>query len=91
MTDYMVERRLPGFTAEHLRAAAGRARSTTELMTREGTPIRYLRSTYLPGEEKCFCLFQAPSEEDVREANRRAELPVERVVEVLQVAADDLR
>ena len=43
--------------------------------------MQYLRSTFLPGEEKCFCLFEGPSAEVVRTANDRAELPYERIVE----------
>jgi len=27
----------------------------------EGTPVRYLRSTFITGEDKSFCLFEQPS------------------------------
>ncbi len=87
---YVVERTLSGFTNEQVRAAAGRARATTSEMTRQGTPIRYLRSTFIPGEDKCFCLFEGPSAETVQEANDRAELPVERIAEAVHVASEDL-
>ena len=50
----------------------------------------YLVERYLPGEEKCFCLFEGPSAEVVRTANDRAELPYERIVEAMHVASDDL-
>ena len=72
MAKYMVERHLPGIKPEELAAAAARAKSTTAQMAAEGTPVRYLRSTFVPGEEKCYCLFEGPSEETVREANERA-------------------
>jgi hypothetical protein len=52
--------------------------------------VRYLRSTILPGEEKCFCLFKRLSAAVVRTANDRAELPDERIVEAMHVAAGDL-
>ena len=90
MTKYLVERYLPGLTPEQLAAAAGSAERTTETMTQEGTPVQYLRSTFIPGEEKCFCLFEGPSTEMVRTANDRAQLPYERIVEVMHVASDDL-
>jgi hypothetical protein len=90
MTKYLVERYLPGMTPEQLVAAAGSAKHTTEAMRREGTPVQYLRSTFIPGEEKCFCLFEGPSAEVVRTANDRAELPYERIVEAQHIAADDL-
>ena len=90
MPKYMVERYLPGITSDQLAAAAARAKSTTAQMTEEGTPIRYLRSTFLPGEEKCFCLFEGPSEQVVKEANERAEIPLERVVEAMHIASEDM-
>jgi hypothetical protein len=77
-------------TPEQLAAAASSAKRTTETMRQEGTPVRYLRSTSLPGEEKCFCLFEGPSAAVVRTANDRAELPDERIVEAMHVAAGDL-
>ena len=91
MTKYLVERYLPGLTPDQLTAAAGSAKRTTETMTQEGTPVQYLRSTFIPGEEKCFCLFEGPSAEVVRTANDRAQLPYERVVEAMHVASDDLQ
>lgn len=90
MPKYLVERELPGFTEQQLRHAASRANATTAEMSREGTPIRYLRSTYLPAEQKCFCLFEAASPELVRKANERAQLPVQRITEALAVSAEDL-
>jgi len=90
MTKYLVERYLPGLTPDQLAAAAGSAKRATETMTQEGTPVQYLRSTFLPGEEKCFCLFEGPSAEVVRTANDRAQLPYERIVEAMHVASDDL-
>jgi hypothetical protein len=90
MTKYLVERHLPGITPDQLTAAADAAKSTSAAMEREGTPVRYLRSTFLPGEEKCFCLFEGPSKDAVRTANERAQLPYERVVEAMHIASDDL-
>lgn len=86
----MVERRLPGFTADDLPAAAGAAKSTTAEMTEEGTPVRYLRSTFVPTEEKCYCLFEGASEDAVKEANERASLPYERIYEAEFITADEL-
>ena len=90
MTKYLVERYLPGITPDQLAAAAGSAKRTTAAMTQEGTPVQYLRSTFIPGEEKCFCLFEGPSAEVVRTANDRAQRSYERIVEALHVASDDV-
>ncbi|MDQ2911021.1 MAG: DUF4242 domain-containing protein [Actinomycetota bacterium] len=90
MARYMVERHLPGFTNEQLPGAASAAKSTTAAMAQEGTPVRYLRSTFIPAEEKCFCLFEGPSEDAIREANERAGLPYDRIVEAEFVTAEEL-
>lgn len=45
-------------------------------MRGEGVPVRFLRSIFVPEDETCFCLFQAPSSEEVREAAHRAALPL---------------
>ena len=90
MPQYMVERHLPGITPEQLTAAAARAKSVTAEMTQQGKPVRYLRSTFLPGEEKAFCLFDAPTPERVKEANEAAQIPFQRIIEVKHIAAEDV-
>ena len=90
MAKYLVERYLPGIQPEQLAAAAGSAKSTTEAMTQDGTPVRYLRSTFIPGEEKCYCLFEGPSADVVKQANDRAQLPYERIVEAMHISSEDL-
>ena len=57
-------------------------------MTREGTPIRYLRAHFLGDDEVCFHLYEAVSPELVQEASRRAAIPVERVAEALDIDLD---
>ena len=90
MGKYLVERHLPGFKPEQLPGAAASAKRVTAEMSREGVPVRYLRSTYVPGEERCFCLFEGPSAEAVRQANERAGLPIQRIVEATHVASEEL-
>jgi Protein of unknown function (DUF4242) len=86
----MVERSLPGFSKEQLPGAAGAAKGAAEELSAEGTPIRYLRSTFVPGEQKCFCLFESDSEETVRSAQDRAGLPFDRILEAEFITADDV-
>ncbi|MBP2446923.1 DUF4242 domain-containing protein [Rhizobium leguminosarum] len=90
MPQYMVERHLPGITPDQLSAAASRAKHVTAEMTSQGKPVRYLRSTFVPSEERSFCLFDASSEQDVKEANERAEIPLLRITEVKHISADDV-
>ena len=59
-------------------------------MTLQGTPVRYLPSTFLPGEEEVFGLFEGPTEQSIKDADGRAEIPFQRVVEALHIASEDL-
>jgi uncharacterized protein DUF4242 len=54
-------------------------------MTAQGQAVRYIRSTFVPGEARCMCLFEAPTAQNVRELNDRAKIPYTRVVEALDL------
>jgi hypothetical protein len=90
MPRYMVERSLPGFTSDQLPVAAGAAKGATSEMAAEGTPIRYLRSTFVPSEQKCYCLFEGDSPADVEQAQERAGLPFDRIIEAELITAEDV-
>ena len=49
--------------------------------------VRYLRTTFLPGDEVVLHVFEAPSAETLDEAGRRAALPFDRIVEAVEGAA----
>ena len=85
MAIYLVERDLPGITMEELAAAQKMAIQMGKELTAQGRQVRYIRSTFVPGENKCMCLFEAPNPENVREANERGNIPFTRIV-----AAEDL-
>ena len=80
MPVYVVERVVPGATltsVEAMRRAAGEAcRASSDA----GRPIRYVRSTFTPGDSRCRCLFEAASAEDVRRLNDAAQIPYQRIV-----------
>lgn len=81
MAVYMVDRNLPGITMEQLAAAQKAAIETANKSTAEGKPVRYIRSTFVPSDSRCMCLFEAGSPEAVQEVNDRANIPYTRVVE----------
>lgn len=81
MKVYMVERSLPGITNEQLAGAQSAAIAGSQKATAAGTPVRYLRSTFVPGEATCLCLFEANSADAVRDVNQTAGLPFSRIVE----------
>ena len=85
MPVYMVERDLKGVTMDQLAGAQKAAIQTGKDMTAEGKTVRYIRSTFVPGEARCLCLFEAPGEANVRELNDRASIPYTRVVEALDL------
>ena len=90
MSQYVLERPLPHFTGEKVAADAKRAKQTTLSMTREGTPVRYMRSIFIPGEDKCYCLFEGESADTVRQANERAELPVKSISEAWSITTVEI-
>jgi hypothetical protein len=47
--------------------------------------IRHIRTTYVPGDETCFSLFEAPSLETIQRANARFELGYRRVTAVFEI------
>ena len=85
MAVYMVDRELPGATTDLLMGAQRAAIETSEQFTAEGNPVRYIRSTFVPGDSHCMCLFEAPNEELVREVSDTAELPCTQVREALDL------
>jgi len=88
MAVYLVERDLPGVTMEELAAAQKRAILVGRELTAQGREVRYIRSTFVPGENRCMCLFEAPNPEHVREANERAEIPFVRIVPAADLTPD---
>ena len=85
MPVYMVERNLPGITMDQLGGAQQAAISTSQQFTNQGKPVRYIRSTFVPGEAHCMCLFEAPNANLVKEVNEAAKLPFTRIVEALDL------
>ena len=85
MSVYMVERELPGITLEQLAAAQKAAIETSDRFTSQGKSVRYLRSTFVPGEDKCMCLFESGSPDLVKEVNDAAHIPYTRVVAALDL------
>ncbi|HXH06965.1 MAG TPA: nickel-binding protein [Vicinamibacterales bacterium] len=85
MAVYMVERDLKGITTDQLAGAQAAAIATAQRLTRPGAEVRYIRSTFVPGEGRCMCLFEASSPEIVRRVNEEARLPFTRIVEALDL------
>jgi hypothetical protein len=85
---YLVERYWPGVTSELLLEARERGRLVSEEMSKEGTRIREMSCTLIPGEEVVFSVYEAPTQVAVRQFNERADIPVSRIVEAVAVTRD---
>ena len=84
MRSYLVEVYLPRSHGPEASAAGARARAAAEQLSREGSQIRYVRTTFLPDDETCFHLFEAASAEVVEAAADRAELGRARVTSAVE-------
>ena len=80
---FLVEHYRPGLTVDEFGAWATRLRDATGELEREGKPVRYLRATIVPTDESLLCVFEAASEQLVREAYARADIPFERITAVI--------
>ncbi len=86
MPTFIVERYWPGVTKEQLTQALIRSQQVIAQMNQAGVGVRHLRSALLPGEEVVFSLYEGPSAEAVREANERAGIHFDRIVEAIEIA-----
>lgn len=85
MPVYMVDRDLQGITLDQLADAQKRAIETGKQFTAKGKDVRYIRSTFVPGEARCMCLFEAPNPQNVKELNEAAQIPFSRIVEAMDL------
>ena len=80
---YTLELERPRDGWGRLQELSAQARQASEQMQAEGTPVRYLRSIFVPEDEACFYLYEAASADSVREAARRAGLPLASITEAI--------
>ena len=84
MRTYLAEAYLARSRSDELGAIADRVRSAAHELAAAGTPVHYLRSTFVPEDETCFHLFEAASAEAVSETTTRAGIGEVRVVEAIR-------
>lgn len=77
---FAAELYLPSAGPDRFPAIADRARAAADEMASEGYGIRYRGAVLLTEDETCFCFFEAQSEDEIREASRRAEVTFDRIV-----------
>ena len=76
---FLVERYVPASDLDQLATAVHRVAHRCEEHRRTGVDVAYVHSIYVPAEDTCFCVFRAPSTDDVREVNDVEAFGIDRV------------
>jgi hypothetical protein len=79
---YMIERKY----ADQLEMSADGVKALEEINADEG--VRWLFSFLSADRRQSYCLYEAPSPDELIAAARRANLPADVIVEVNRVSAD---
>ena len=84
MAEFLAEVYMPRSAGADVEAGAVRASVAASELSAAGTPVRYVRSFFLPDDETCFVLFEAETIHAVHDAAVRAGLQFDHVAAVLQ-------
>jgi len=74
MAEFLMELYVPRGDDRMVERSARDARLAAKELTREGRPVKFVRSIFVPEDETCFLLYEATAADDVAEAARRASL-----------------
>lgn len=85
MQIFLVERDLSGTSLSDLNSYKAAAIRQAEKMYDAGDRVRYIRSTYVPQDGRCLCLFEAKNIDIVTQLNRDALLPFERILVAMDI------
>lgn len=83
MASFVVETYVPRLSRGELNSLKRRLRSAAEAASRNGTPIRHVRTVHVPNDETCFHFFEAPSAEAVAAAAKQVGIAFDRIAEAL--------
>lgn len=86
MANYLAEAYAPA--SPDVAEIETRARLAAAELSAAGTPVRYVRSIFMPDDETCFHLFEADSPEAVDEAARRAGFVGARITRAVEAGLD---
>lgn len=89
MAEFLVEMYVSRTDAAAVEQGAARTRLAAEELTREGTPVRFLSSIFVPEDETWFVLCEAGSADAVRKTAHRAALTFERIAEAVAPASSE--
>jgi hypothetical protein len=81
MSSYLLEAYTPASAL--LEEVEARVRSAAAELSEAGTPVRYVRSIFVPEDETCFHLLDGASLEAVAEAAKRAGISTPRITKAV--------
>ena len=84
MAEFLAEFYLSHANAGGAHEAAVRARRAADELAHHDASLRFVRTTFVAGDETCFVVFEAEAAEIVAEAGKRAGLPFERIVRAIE-------
>jgi Protein of unknown function (DUF4242) len=82
---FVVEHYWPGITPERFRPAADRLRRSSNAAAALGSVVRLLHSTVVTQDDTAFCVFEAESQEAVRQVYSRAGVRFERLLDAFEI------
>jgi Protein of unknown function (DUF4242) len=82
MKEFLVESYVSCTEPNGVERRAERAEHAAVELAAAGTPVRFVRSIFVPADETCLFLFEAESIDAVREVAHHAALPFDHVAEV---------
>ena len=83
MAQYLAELYVSRTDGAFAERSTSRVRIAAAELTREGTPVRWVRSIFVTDDETCFVLCEAASFDAVRKTAERAALTFERIAEAI--------
>ena len=84
---YLVEHYRPGASFDDLNAAVRDVRLAAAEMARQKRPVRCVHCTIVPSDEALLALFEAASEDLVRDVYAQAGIPCERITGAISMTS----
>jgi hypothetical protein len=91
MPEFLAETYAPRGTPDTVAPSADDIALAADQVSQPGAQVRFLGAIAVPEDETCFCLYQAPSADAVREAMTRARLRPERISQAVTLAPPHAR
>ena len=86
MPEFLIELYVSSVDPTAVASTAQRAQRAAAELTADGTPVRFLRSIFVPSDETCLFLYEAESIDAVRDVARRAGLSYDHLAETASAA-----